>query len=149
MYSSIGKKALTLYYIKATTVLIILWILYAFTYNFTKEFMILYIGVLFIITLFVMVYTLILYKHYKYKIVDDIIIVKCGYIVKKKYISPLSRVQQIELKQNFIQRLLSLSTIRIVTAGSFGSIKNIDHKVALKINSNILNLLSREDLNEE
>ena len=63
-------------------------------------------------------------------------IIKKGFFKKTKLSVPLSKIQQINLNQNFIHKMLNLYEIQMDTAGSDSkevSIKAVDKNIALDI----------------
>lgn len=61
------------------------------------------------------------YLFFKYKITNTEIIITNGILSKKNRLIPITKVQNINLTQNFLQKMLGLTKVQIETAGDIQS----------------------------
>lgn len=80
-----------------------------------------YLIIAIIFGLFIFPITLLNYYYFKYLITDKEFIIHSGILSKKQRVIPLSKIQNINLSQNFLQRILGISKIQIETAGDISS----------------------------
>lgn len=72
------------------------------------------------------------YYYFTYSITSEEVVIRSGIISKKQRNIPIKRVQNIELNQNFLQKLMHITKVRIETAGggetegSLEFVSNID-----------------------
>ena len=124
-----------------------------------KDFdLILLIILILIIALFTAAITLIEFRYFtfQYDFNKNDFIVKKGFFKKTKLSVPLSKIQQINLNQNFIHKFLNLYEIQMDTAGSDSkevSIKAVTKNIAdeikeftyiLKTNNNVQSNVQKE-----
>lgn len=76
--------------------------------------------------LFVVPATLLSYFYFKYLITPDELIIQSGVVNRKQRNIPLRRIQNININQNFLQRLLGISTVKMETAGDATSEAMLD-----------------------
>ncbi len=67
--------------------------------------------------IFLIFYTDLLYYSYTFLLTDDMIIIEKGVIWKRKNAIPYSRVQNINITHNPLERMLGIATVHIHTAG--------------------------------
>ena len=67
--------------------------------------------------IFLLFYTDLLYESYTFLLTDDMIIIEKGVIWKRKNAIPYSRVQNINISHNPLERMLGIATVHIHTAG--------------------------------
>ena len=67
--------------------------------------------------IFLLFYTDLLYESYTFLLTDDMIIIEKGVIWKRKNAIPYSRVQNINITHNPLERMLGIATVHIHTAG--------------------------------
>lgn len=67
------------------------------------------------------IHTFFRYRSWSYEIRDDHVYLEHGVLVKIKTIVPFVRIQHVDTQRNILDRLLSLSTTVIYTAGSRGA----------------------------
>lgn len=65
------------------------------------------------------------YSRYKYRVTEDAIEKVSGVLYKKHEIVPIHRMQQIELEENFLNRIFKLSKLHIITSGGKMSIEYV------------------------
>ena len=96
-----------------------------------------------IIILFTLLPSLVLnFIFFKFRITDKEIYINSGIIAKKKRVIPLTKVQNVNLSQNFLQKLFGLTRVQIETAGDIqaeGVLEFVSNKDADSI-SNIIKL---------
>ena len=71
-----------------------------------------------ILVLFVLVNSLLSYWFFRFRIVDNELVIKKGYLKKINLSIPLERIQTVNIKQNIIQKILNLVAVDIDTAGA-------------------------------
>jgi len=71
-----------------------------------------------IVVLFTILPSLLLsFIFFKFRITDKEIYINSGILAKKKRVIPLTKVQNVNLNQNFLQKILGLTRVQIETAG--------------------------------
>ncbi|HRP02598.1 MAG TPA: PH domain-containing protein [Candidatus Kapabacteria bacterium] len=82
-----------------------------------------WINALIMVLIFVTIAPSILLKFFffKFRITNSEIYVDSGVIAKQKRVIPITKVQNVNLSQNFIQKLLGLMRVQIETAGDSGT----------------------------
>ena len=60
------------------------------------------------------------YLAFRYRVADDELILDSGVLSRRHRVIPLSRVQNLELRQNPLQRALGVAELRVETAGGEG-----------------------------
>lgn len=80
------------------------------------------------------------YKQWKYAIFEDKVELIKGIIIREKTIIPMSRIQNLKIKQGPIQRIYKITSVNIITAGGHHEIPALPVEKAEKITKN-LNLL--------
>ncbi|WP_416176459.1 PH domain-containing protein [Clostridium sp.] len=85
------------------------------------------------------------YKQWKYGIFKDKIELIRGIIVKKKTVIPISRIQNLEIKQGPIQRIYGIASVNIITAGITEEIPLITYKEAERLTENLKNVIEIGD----
>jgi len=90
--------------------------------------------------------------HLKYRVRHlDINLVK-GYLFRHDVSVSFNRIQHIEVSQNPIERLFELGTLRVFTAGTFGSdlhLPGLPNSVAHKLKAEILSAINLEEPSDE
>lgn len=98
-------------------------------------------SLLMVIILFTILPSLLLnFIFFKFRITDKEIFINSGIIAKKKRVIPLTKVQNVNLSQNFLQKIFGLTRVQIETAGdiqSEGVLEFVSNKEAESI-SNII-----------
>ena len=89
------------------------------------------------------VYSFLKYRNFTFFIDEDNdeFVINDGIINKSKTAIQLHKIQQVNIKQNFIQRLIGVYAMDVDTAGSDqkeGNIKAISHSLALALKSKLL-----------
>lgn len=104
-----------------------------------------WVGLLMALGVFVYfgVYSFLKYRNFTFYIDDntDEFVINDGIINKTKTTIQLHKIQQVNIKQNFIQRLIGVYAMDVDTAGSDqkeGNIKAISHSLALALKSKLL-----------
>lgn len=95
----------------------------------------LYIGIGALYGLLVLPSIILHYYYFTFFITPNELVIKSGIFARKQRNIPLSRVQNIEIEQNFLQRILGLARVKIETAGDsqseglfeFLSVRNAEH----------------------
>lgn len=77
------------------------------------------------------------FKRRRYKISDESIELIGGVWLKSHEIVPIRRMQQINIEQGFIKKLLDLSDVTILTAGGSMTIECLDVDVAQNLNEEL------------
>ncbi|UCG69903.1 MAG: PH domain-containing protein [Thermoplasmata archaeon] len=67
--------------------------------------------------IFLFIYTNLLYESYTFLLTDDMVIIEKGVIWKRKNAIPYSRVQNVNITHNPLERILGIATVHIHTAG--------------------------------
>ena len=80
------------------------------------------------------------YKQWRYAILQDKVELIKGIIIKEKTIIPISRIQNLKIKQGPIQRIYKITSVNIITAGGHHEIPALPMEKAEEILEN-LNLL--------
>lgn len=57
------------------------------------------------------------YTRYRYSLTDDTLAIRSGVLSKRNVKIPVSRIQNIDVRQGFIQRLLGVAEVSVETAG--------------------------------
>ncbi len=70
---------------------------------------------------FILIASILSYWFFKFRIVDNELVVRKGYLRKVRINIPLERIQTINTKQNILQKILNLVSVEVDTAGSQGS----------------------------
>lgn len=104
-----------------------------------------WVGLLIAVGVFVYfgVYSFLKYRNFTFYIDDDTdeFVINDGIINRTKTTIQLHKIQQVNIKQNFIQRLIGVYAMDVDTAGSDqkeGNIKAISHSLALALKSKLL-----------
>ncbi len=90
------------------------------------------------------------YYFYKYKISETEVTIKSGVLAKKQRVIPLSKIQNINIEQNFLQKILRITQLKLETAGdatSEASLQFISFKEAENIQEYIQ--AKKESLSDE
>jgi putative membrane protein len=115
-----------------------------------------YIILALIYGLFIFPITLLNFYYFKYLFTKDELIIHSGILSKKQRNIPLKRIQNVNITQNFIQRLFNISKIQMETAGDANAegvldsiktskaneIKNLIKSYQSNVPSNVPNNLS-------
>lgn len=128
-------------FLKATWILLFLFIKDFSKFNADKLF---YIGLgsVFLL-LFLLIRSYLLYKNFVFKIDNEEFILKQGILKKTKTSISFDRIQNINLKQNLIQQLINVYEVSLETAGSNKteiSIKALTEENALYLKNSIGNV---------
>lgn len=67
---------------------------------------------------FMVVTSILRYKNFQFKVSDKQLILNSGILTKEVTNIPLERIQSVQLHQNFVQRILRITGLKIDTAGS-------------------------------
>jgi putative membrane protein len=78
--------------------------------------------------------TLLSFIYFKYLITQDELIIQSGIVNRKQRNIPLKRIQNVNIQQNFVQRLLGISTVKMETAGDSSSEAVLDSVGTLNAN---------------
>ena len=73
-----------------------------------------YIAAVWVLLMF---YTNLLYESYTFLLTEDMILIEKGVIWKRKNAIPYSRVQNVNITHNPLERILGIATVHIHTAG--------------------------------
>ncbi len=76
------------------------------------------------------------YYFFKYEINETEVTIKSGIFAKKQRVIPLSKIQNINIEQNFLQKILRITQLKLETAGdatSEAALQFISYKEALNI----------------
>lgn len=79
-------------------------------------------------------------------------VVTHGVLNKTKTVIQLSKIQQVNITQNLIQRIINVYTLEVDTAGASGTeakIKALSHRAATMLKSQLLNFQSTKSVEEE
>lgn len=101
-----------------------------------ENFVSLIIGLVF--GIFIIPSNLLNYYYFKYLITPNELIIHSGVLSKKQRVIPIKKIQNINITQNFIQRILGISKVQIETAGdvsSEGILESLKTSKALEIKS--------------
>lgn len=85
------------------------------------------------------------YKYYGYYYNKEEISVRQGVIFRNEDFMPFSRIQQIEIDANFIERALGIATITFTNAGSKFKIKYLDYDEAKELRSKLIGMIENDD----
>lgn len=88
--------------------------------------------------LFVIPSNLLNYYYFKYLVTSKELIIHSGVLSKKQRVIPINKIQNINITQNFVQRILGISKVQIETAGdvsSEGVLESLKTFKALEIKS--------------
>mgnify|MGYP001574196475 CR=1 FL=1 len=66
------------------------------------------------------IYQVVLWKSYHYKITNNGIYFEGGVLVKRKKFVPFSKITNVELSQNIIEKIFNMNKINFQTAGTGG-----------------------------
>lgn len=125
--SFLPKKAIFVWRIRATLMLIIFSFLFGCLYVFFKNLaLILYALGIIVYFVFILIYFPLLYKNYYYNIIDNYIIIEKGIITKQVSHISISKIQYVEILSDPLNKLFKLNTIVLHTAGSRKAITPID-----------------------
>ncbi len=86
--------------------------------------------------LFILPVAILNYVFYKYQISETEVLIKSGIFAKKQRVIPLSKIQNINIEQNFLQKILRISQLKLETAGdatSEAALQYISYKEAENI----------------
>jgi len=89
---------------------------------------------------------------FKFRITDREIYINSGIIAKKKRVIPLTKVQNVNLSQNFLQKLFGLTRVQIETAGDIqaeGVLEFVSNKDAEAISNIIKQYQSNQEIIQE
>ncbi len=90
-----------------------------FAYSFFSDGVVSYTGAFILISMVFMAVTSVLkYKNFQFKLEEHQLILNSGVLTKDVTNIPLDRIQSVHLHQNFIQRILGITGLKIDTAGS-------------------------------
>lgn len=119
--SYLSPKVIWIFYlgnIAKSSVLIPLLIAGAFFYP------IIFLPILCLSLLFMVIVAELTYKNYTYQVTDDGLQVNMGVIFKKQVSIPFGQIENVNIEQSAIDRILKIARINIETAGSTsGSVK--------------------------
>jgi membrane protein YdbS with pleckstrin-like domain len=75
------------------------------------------------------------YRVHRWEITDDAIFVRSGWLTQETRVAPISRLQTVDSRRGLLSRLMGLTTIKITTASSAGSltIHALDDSVAEEV----------------
>ena len=79
-------------------------------------------------------------------------VVSHGVLNKTKTVIQLTKIQQVNITQNLLQRIIDVYTLEVDTAGASGSeakIKALSHRAATMLKSQLLNFQSTKSVEEE
>ena len=66
-------------------------------------------------------YPILNYKYWKFEVRDEELYLERGIITRVKTTAPYSRIQHLDVDQNFFERMMHLSSLVIYTAGTRGA----------------------------
>ena len=93
-------------------------VVFAIPYITGSEQKISFIGFLSISLLLVALWSYLSWKNFFFHVADQNFVINEGVFKKEETIIPLERIQSVQLKQNFIQQIINLTSVTIDTAGS-------------------------------
>lgn len=111
-----------------------------------------YIILALIYGLFIFPITLLNFYYFKYLFTEDELIIHSGILSKKQRNIPLKRIQNVNISQNFIQRIFQISKIQMETAGDAnaeGVLDSIKTSKANEIKELIKDYQSNLEINRE
>ncbi len=72
---------------------------------------------LFILPAYFIIRSIVTYKNFLFKVTEDRFILKQGFFTKTNLEIPFDKIQNVHLKQNFVQQLIQVTEVGIETAG--------------------------------
>lgn len=109
-----------------------------------KEMNLLYVGLsLLVLIVLVAVIAYLKYRNFTFYLDDanQEFVVKSGILNKSRLAIPLDKIQQVNINQSFIQKIIDVHTLEVDTAGSSAkevAIKAITHELALSLKARLL-----------
>ncbi len=102
--------------------------------------------ILYIITVFV--FPPLRWKRWKYDLTENEIDLQRGFIIQKRTIVPINRIQHVDTSQGPIYRKLGLSSVKVSTAATTHEIPALDDETAMEVRNKISQLVRkvREDV---
>jgi membrane protein YdbS with pleckstrin-like domain len=79
--------------------------------------LVIYLIIIVVLWISLLFYTDLLYESYTFLLTDDMVIIEKGVIWKRKNAIPYSRVQNVNITHNPLERILGIATVHIHTAG--------------------------------
>ena len=76
-----------------------------------------YVAIMIFILIFTFPAIILNYYFFKFQITENELVINSGIIAKKQKNIPIRRIQNINMEQNFLQRILGLTKVQIETAG--------------------------------
>lgn len=160
-YKKLSKKAKKSWFLSRLIATIIVGILlvggvwivnykleWKFTLMFKTPINVIIIIILLLLLLNTFVYPIIEYKQWEYMINEDKVDFKEGIFSVKRTIIPMIRIQHIVINEGFINRIFSLASIDIHTAGGVHTIPNLELKDAKEISEYLRAKISAKVENE-
>lgn len=148
MYSKMDQRALKYMLIRGTIWNVIILIIAFIMVNiFSENLLTKILIVLGIVALIIVKYGLTYYnyKFYGYYYNVDEISVRKGVVFRKEAFMPFSRIQQIEIEANFIERALGIATITFTNAGSQFKIRYLDYEEAKELREKLIAMIEGND----
>ncbi|WP_368490137.1 PH domain-containing protein [Clostridium sp. BJN0013] len=86
------------------------------------------------------------YEQWRYAIFEDKVELIKGIIIREKTIIPISRIQNLKIKQGPIQRIYKITSVNIITAGGHYEIPALPLEKAEKITENLKKVIEAGDV---
>ena len=90
-------------------------------------------GVIAVISLCLLIWPMIFYRHYRYIVDTEKVDVHRGVLFITRTVVPIERIHQVEVKRGPISNALGLADVVITTAGGSASIQYLEFQVAQSI----------------
>lgn len=146
-YQKLGKKVLLYIYIKTIIINVIAILVLTLIRHFIpwKDHYIAIIYDIFVVLslLEIPIAPYYKYKVYTYKIEDDFISVKQGFLTIVERIVPIERIHNIEIEAGLLLRIFHMAKVTIITAGGKVSISMLDENVADSISEKLRDKINK------
>jgi hypothetical protein len=116
----LDKKKILKKTLQSTGIIIIIWIIIlgtGFTLNSIVWWSILFLVIIISVTLYQMLY----YKFYFYDMTTGELIIKKGVVSRREVVIPFSKIQDIYVDQDFLDRIFGLYDVHVATAATGGA----------------------------
>jgi len=72
------------------------------------------------------------YRVHRWEVTDDAVFVRSGWFNQETRVAPIARLQTVDSRRGFLERMLGLTTVTVTTASSAGALKitALDDEVA-------------------
>lgn len=105
------------------------------------------IAVVLFLTLIYIIYSIIvkpklMYKYFRYQIIDETLIVERGIFTRSRHVAPLFRIQNIDMTEGPIMRKMGLSGISLATASETLYIPELQKEDAVALRKDIRSIIN-------